>query len=544
MEANDQEQINLESSQQEPSQQQESVEQPSTDQASSEQPNNNNTEAAVEQDVEMVGIIDNTKQAEEFKNNGNNSYKLGDYKMAVEFYTRAIELVPENASYYANRAAAYMMLRKYREAIGDTSTSTRIDPSYVKAYSREGKLNLLLGDYAAALKCFEKVKELEPKNDTVNVDIQNANAVKSFDEKANESYKKGDYRRVVFLMDSALNHSSDSMHFKIAKAEALALLGRYQEAQEIANDCIFRDQTNVDAIYVRGICLYYQDNADKAFQHFQRVLQFSPDFEKAKSFFKKAKLQQSRKEAGNAAFKEGKFDDALKLYTEALEVDLNNKLFKAVLYTNRATVLAKLNRLQDAIENCNNAIKLDDTYIKAYLRRAKYYLDTEDYEKSVADYEKICQMEKTKENLTALKHAKLELKKSKRKDYYKILGVSKDSSDDEIKKAYRKMALKEHPDRCQDEELKQEKESAFKEIGEAYSTLSDPKKKAAYDSGKDLEDEGCGMRADIDPNLIFQAFFGGGGGGGADGFPFSFGGGGGGSRGGRPGGFSFNMGSH
>ena len=73
------------------------------------------------------------------------------------------------------------------------------------------------------------------------------------------------------------------------------------------------------------------------------------------------------------------------------------------------------------------------------------YLDTEDYEKSVADYEKICQMEKTKENLTALKHAKLELKKSKRKDYYKILGVSKDSSDDEIKKAYRKMALKEHP---------------------------------------------------------------------------------------------------
>lgn len=85
----------------------------------------------------------------------------------------------------------------------------------------------------------------------------------------------------------------------------------------------------------------------------------------------KAKLQQAKKESGNAAFKEGKYEDALKLYTEALEVDLNNKFFKAVLYTNRATVLAKINRLPEAIENCTKAIELDDTYIKAYLRRAK-----------------------------------------------------------------------------------------------------------------------------------------------------------------------------
>ncbi|XP_077979257.1 dnaJ homolog subfamily B member 6-like isoform X6 [Glandiceps talaboti] len=64
-------------------------------------------------------------------------------------------------------------------------------------------------------------------------------------------------------------------------------------------------------------------------------------------------------------------------------------------------------------------------------------------------------------------------------DYYKVLGVARNSTDDEIKKAYRKLALKWHPDKNQDK--KDEAEKKFKEISEAYQVLSDKKKKEIYD---------------------------------------------------------------
>ncbi len=63
-------------------------------------------------------------------------------------------------------------------------------------------------------------------------------------------------------------------------------------------------------------------------------------------------------------------------------------------------------------------------------------------------------------------------------DYYELLGVSKTASADDIKKAYRRLAMKYHPDRNPGDKAAEEK---FKEIGEAYAVLSDEQKRAAYD---------------------------------------------------------------
>lgn len=79
------------------------------------------------------------------------------------------------------------------------------------------------------------------------------------------------------------------------------------------------------------------------------------------------------------------------------------------------------------------------------------------------------------------------------KDYYSILGVSKDATADDLKKAYRKLAKQYHPDAQHTEEDKKKAEAKFKEINEAYSVLSDDNKRAQYDRfGSNFEQAGFG----------------------------------------------------
>ena len=103
-----------------------------------------------------------------------------------------------------------------------------------------------------------------------------------------------------------------------------------------------------------------------------------------------------------------------------------------------------------------------------------------------------------------------------KRDYYEVLGLSKGASDDEIKRAYRKMAKKYHPDINKEADA----EAKFKEINEAYEVLSDPQKKATYDqfghAGMDGASFGGGQGFGFDDlGDIFGSFFGGGFGGGS-----------------------------
>ena len=103
---------------------------------------------------------------------------------------------------------------------------------------------------------------------------------------------------------------------------------------------------------------------------------------------------------------------------------------------------------------------------------------------------------------------------SKKDELYTILDISNSATDDEIKKAYKKAALKHHPDRNPNNP---DATSKFQEVGKAFSTLGDPDKRKRYDQFGviDGEDNGSGgMPPGFNPFDMFQSMFNGGGGGG------------------------------
>jgi molecular chaperone DnaJ len=99
---------------------------------------------------------------------------------------------------------------------------------------------------------------------------------------------------------------------------------------------------------------------------------------------------------------------------------------------------------------------------------------------------------------------------SQKRDYYEVLGVGKNADNEEIKKAYRKVALELHPDRNPGDEQAAER---FKEATEAFDVLRDERKREIYDryGHEGLDRSGAAAGADFDPQAIFRQFFGGGG---------------------------------
>ncbi|CAA9994709.1 unnamed protein product [Nesidiocoris tenuis] len=102
------------------------------------------------------------------------------------------------------------------------------------------------------------------------------------------------------------------------------------------------------------------------------------------------------KAGGNDLFKRGLYSESFQKYTLALRTcPLSSPKTRAILFANRAACKIHLGRTSSAIDDCSKAIELDETYVKAYLRRAKAYEETDKLDEALADFTKVLEFDRS-----------------------------------------------------------------------------------------------------------------------------------------------------
>uniref|UniRef100_A0A8C5QU38 Serine/threonine-protein phosphatase n=1 Tax=Leptobrachium leishanense TaxID=445787 RepID=A0A8C5QU38_9ANUR len=112
------------------------------------------------------------RTAEELKEKANEYFRVKDYDRAVQFYTHAIALSPDNAIYYGNRSLAYLRTECYGYALADASRAIQLDAKYIKGYYRRAASNMALGKLKAALKDYETVVKVRPNDKDAQMKFQ------------------------------------------------------------------------------------------------------------------------------------------------------------------------------------------------------------------------------------------------------------------------------------------------------------------------------------------------------------------------------------
>ncbi|XP_051202988.1 uncharacterized protein [Lolium perenne] len=462
---------------------------------------------------------------------------------------------------YSNRAATRMSLGRMSEALQDCSIATSIDPTFLKAKVRAANCQLALGDlegassnYTACLKSsntadFDIKMSAEASNG-----LERVKRVTDWVSQSRELLKKRtlpEAKTAFEFISSALEISSHSDILMEMKAEALLTLRRYEEVIELCQTVDLAERSAVlinsngepNSSNVSGkaecsvtlwrpylICKSYfllgkLDEALDLLKKHELVTPEESDGSASRKCFSSlsTSIRQllSFKAAGNEAFQARRYSEAVEQYSSALACNSESRPFSAVCFCNRAAAYQALGQLTDAIADCSLAMVLDANYPKAISRRATLYEIIRDYGQSANDLRKLISLLQKQANKPGAspkvvnKHSDLKQARARllsvedeaRKDtplnFYLILGVEPSCSPPDIKKAYRKAALRHHPDKATQllvrnentddgfwrdiaKEVYSDADHLFKTIGEAYNILSDPGKREEYDIEENL----------------------------------------------------------
>ena len=443
---------------------------------------------------------------EALKEKGNALFKEKRYEDAIKFYEKALDINSSIEVLYSNKGTCKKCLKEYKDAINDYKKALELNPKNTKNMNRLASVYIITGQIGEAKLLQEKALNLEPNNSTYREQMATIEKILEDETKLNDKINEKKFEELT---------------------EAI---------QYINKEVNYNDKKNDEFDYLTALCLYYDGQYEKAKKQIN-IMKSRGNKTDTTDLLNKVNTIESVKNKANEIFKQKKYEEAIEEYTKILDFDQSNKKFNSLILANRALCYQKLNKNVEALRDSNQSIKLNPFYARGYIKRGNVYMELKMFDDARADFQKAKDLDPNVTGVDGyLAEANQKAEKARKRDYYAILGIDKNADERDIKRAYKKMAMKYHPDRnSETEESKKLAEKNFIDVNDAYSVLSDPKKRSMYDQGVDPlnpeEASGGGMHFGGDASEILKMFFGGGGG-----SPFGF------SSGGVPGGsvkFSF-----
>ena len=374
-----------------------------------------------------------------------------------------------------NRAAAYMGASRFSEALNDCRRAADLDRHNNRIMLRLARIYTSLGRPEEAIATFGRIQPPPSAKD-----MAPAREMLHYIKAAQSALRDGTAASMVLhpldMAERQLGFGvTKPRKWQLMRGEALLKMGDVNslgDAQNIAMSLLRSNNQDPEALMLRGRALYSQGENDKAIQHFRQALAFDPDLKDGLRWLRIVQRLDRMKEEGNAEYKAGRWQNAIDKYTAALEIDPTNKGTNSKILQNRALARIKLRLYDEAIADCEKSISLDPSYVKARKTKANALGQAERWEDCVREWKAIHELDPEDRTIAKeIRRAEIELKKSLRKDYYKILGLEKTADENQVKKAYRKLAIVHHPDKNPGDKTA---EARFKDISEAYETLSDP----------------------------------------------------------------------
>jgi DnaJ family protein C protein 3 len=428
----------------------------------------------------------------------------GETNEALVYYDAAIARDPTNYLTIFKRATTYLSLGRTSQATDDFNKVLSLKPGFEGAHLQLARLRAKAGDWDVAKTQYGLAGK--PPSSPEVVELEEAKLAANLAEMAGKGEK---WDECVGHAGTAIAVASRSPHLRELRAHCRFELGDVEVGMSDLQHVLHMKPGDTSPhIVISATSFYALGDMGNGIGQVKKCLQSDPDSKvckklhkqekKVEKAYKKIEGQLSRSQpttAGRALV--GTADEPGLVPTVQQQVK-ELKENKSIPNNARIQLLESLVELtcqaytesshKDAAKYCDESLQLNPDSFWGLLHKGKAQLKSELYDAAIATLQKAAELrpdQKEKVN-PILNKAHIALKRSKTKDYYKVLGVEHDADERQIKSAYRKQSKIFHPDKAAQQGIsKEDAEKKMASINEAYEVLSDPELRARFDNGDD-----------------------------------------------------------